>query len=287
MTMTDIAESAQIDPTCAGAVDLARAAATEVAAEPAHVGAHVGVYPVADDVVGIGAVHRFGSEHPGYVGWVWAVSLSRVADSDHVTVDEVWLEPSAGALSVPPWQPWSERVQPGDLGAGDVFPTSVDDPRLTAGFTAADDPESLIADQVLHPLQWQIGLGRARVLSTLGREDAADRWHSGEGGPNSAVARAAVDRCLSCGWLMPIAGHLGQAFGVCAQPMSPSDGRVVSFDHGCGAHSEVIAEPASPDVVEILIDEVGFDEIEREATVEVQESVVADSSEEEPAPADL
>jgi hypothetical protein len=74
--------------------------------------------------------------------------------------------------------------------------------------------------------------------------------------------------------------------------MSPSDGRVVSFDHGCGAHSEVVAEPASPDVVEILIDEVGFDEIEREASAEVQESEEAELSEEDelselPAPADL
>ena len=31
---------------------------------------------------------------------------------------------------------------------------------------------------------------------------------------------------------------LGQAFGVCSNLLSPADGRVVSFDHGCGGHSE-------------------------------------------------
>ena len=101
MSMTEFAEAAdsvEADPACAGAVDLARAAAVEVAEIPTHVGAHQGVYPIAADVVGLGAVHRFVSEHPGYVGWVWAVSLSRVAESAEVTIDEVWLEPGEGAL---------------------------------------------------------------------------------------------------------------------------------------------------------------------------------------------
>ena len=29
-----------------------------------------------------------------------------------------------------------------------------------------------------------------------------------------------------------------QMFGVCANEWSPSDGKVVSLDHGCGAHSQ-------------------------------------------------
>jgi hypothetical protein len=32
-------------------------------------------------------------------------------------------------------------------------------------------------------------------------------------------------------------------FGVCANAWSPSDGQVVSLDHGCGAHSESDAPP--------------------------------------------
>ena len=37
---------------------------------------------------------------------------------------------------------------------------------------------------------------------------------------------------------MPMAGALRAVFGVCANGWSPSDGQVVSLDHGCGAHSE-------------------------------------------------
>ena len=35
-----------------------------------------------------------------------------------------------------------------------------------------------------------------------------------------------------------MAGALRAVFGVCANGWSPSDGQVVSLDHGCGAHSE-------------------------------------------------
>ena len=45
-------------------------------------------------------------------------------------------------------------------------------------------------------------------------------------------------------------GSLRQAFGVCGNLFAPDDGRAVSFDHGCGAHSEVLAEPA-PEVEEL------------------------------------
>ena len=36
-----------------------------------------------------------------------------------------------------------------------------------------------------------------------------------------------------------------QLFGVCANVYAPDDGKVVSLDHGCGAHSEVVADAAS------------------------------------------
>jgi hypothetical protein len=36
-----------------------------------------------------------------------------------------------------------------------------------------------------------------------------------------------------------LAGPLAETFGVCANGDANDDGRVVSFDHGCGAHSEV------------------------------------------------
>src|SRR5687768_18109890 len=47
--------------------------------------------------------------------------------------------------------------------------------------------------------------------------------------------------CSSCAYLVHLSGALRQVFGVCANEWSPSDGRVVSLDHGCGAHSETDA----------------------------------------------
>jgi Protein of unknown function (DUF3027) len=34
-------------------------------------------------------------------------------------------------------------------------------------------------------------------------------------------------------------------FGVCGNVYAPDDGRVVSLDHGCGAHSEIVVDTTS------------------------------------------
>ena len=112
---------------------------------------------------------EFASTHPGYVGWRWCCALS----GDPATVDEVWMQPAEGALIAAAWQPWSERVLPGDLAPGDVLPTDPDDPRLMAGYAQLDEVELV---EPLSPPQWSIGLGRERVLSPLGIDDAVDRW---------------------------------------------------------------------------------------------------------------
>ena len=52
------------------------------------------------------------------------------------------------------------------------------------------------------------------------------------------MAKAAPAACASCGFLVPVGGTLGQQFGLCANEMSPADGRVVDLGYGCGAHSE-------------------------------------------------
>ncbi len=52
------------------------------------------------------------------------------------------------------------------------------------------------------------------------------------------AALAASAPCSTCGFLLLLAGSLRTEFGVCANEWSPDDGRVVSMDHGCGAHSE-------------------------------------------------
>ena len=102
---------------------------------------------------------------------------------------------------------------------------------------------------------------RNRVLSLIGVDDAADRWLNGPGGPHTALAEAAPGECMSCGFLVRLGGLLGHAFGVCANEHSPSDGRVVTLDHGCGAHSEggeILSLAAAPPVV---LDSMGYDSL--------------------------
>jgi hypothetical protein len=36
-----------------------------------------------------------------------------------------------------------------------------------------------------------------------------------------------------------------QLFGGCANAYAPDDGQIVSSDHGCGAHSEILVEPVT------------------------------------------
>ena len=67
---------------------------------------------------------------------------------------------------------------------------------------------------------------------------AAERWYAGDGGPEAALAKSAPESCWSCGFLVRLSGHLAGTFGVCANGNANDDGRVVSVDHGCGAHSE-------------------------------------------------
>ncbi|MGI9195849.1 MAG: DUF3027 domain-containing protein [Candidatus Nanopelagicales bacterium] len=233
-----------VDAVAGGAVDLALSAVQEEA--PAGtVGQHLGAESDGDRA----ATHFFACLDPAYVGWRWAVTVSRIARARVATVDEVVLLPGADALIAPPWVPWSERVRPGDLGIGTIWVTPSDDPRLTAGLTGADDLAGLASPAPLSPGQWEIGLGRERVLSAYGRDVAADRWLDGERGPESAMARAVSLDCASCGFLITIGGPLGQAFGICAHDMSPADGQVVSLGFGCGAHSQ-IAETAPEQTIE-------------------------------------
>ena len=77
-------------------------------------------------------------------------------------------------------------------------------------------------------------------MSIVGRDQASKRWYEGDRGPNTPITQQAPKPCSSCGFFLAIAGSLRQAFGVCANAISPEDGRVVSVDHGCGAHSEAL-----------------------------------------------
>jgi hypothetical protein len=207
---------------------------TEV--EPDCVGAHVEVVAEAERVV----THLFECELASYRGWRWAVTVARAPRSRQVTICETVLLPGPDALLAPGWVPWQERLQPGDVGVGDLLPTPQDDPRLVPGYVQSDDP-------AVEEVAWELGLGRPRVMSREGRGETAQRWYDGRHGPLAEIAVAAprAARCGTCGFYLPLAGSMRQVFGVCGNVYAPDDGQAVSADHGCGAHSEVLAE-ASP-----------------------------------------
>ncbi|MFC4327514.1 DUF3027 domain-containing protein [Streptomyces andamanensis] len=270
------------DRLCAEAVDLARAAAEEAAA-PGVVGEHAGLVSEGDRVV----THFFECKEPGYRGWRWAVTVARASRAKIVTLDEAVLLPGPDALLAPEWVPWSERLRPGDMGPGDLLPTDAEDLRLEPGFSGEDEPapnsavseemaelaEAEDADVTAGPprnlptapsrgsvaaVAEELGMGRARVLSRYGLHTAADRWEEAYG-PQTPMAQAAPASCVSCAFLVPVGGSLGQAFGVCANEFSPADGRVVSLAYGCGGHSEAAVMPKPPQPAPPVVDETRVD----------------------------
>jgi hypothetical protein len=200
--------------------------------------------------------HSFACLSKGYRGWRWAVTVARAPRSRVVTVCEVVLLPGSDAILAPQWVPWQDRIAPGDLGPADVLAYRSDDPYLVPGFTITDE-----ADED-HEQVYELGLGRVRVLSLDGRSAAADRWYAGDRGPTGEEALHASAPCSTCGYFLPLSGGLRRAFGVCGNEWSPSDGRGVSVDHGCGAHSEtdVEAAPAMP-LPEPILDETGAEAV--------------------------
>jgi Protein of unknown function (DUF3027) len=260
------------DQVCAEAADLARAAAT-AAAGAEGVGDHLGVHAEGERVV----THLFDCLDPSYVGWRWAVTVARAPRSKMVTVDETVLLPGPGALLAPPWVPWQDRLRPGDLGVGDLLPAPPDDERLVPLVTLEGD--DAVIDWYLDGEQEgpaesaePPAPGRSRVLSAAGRESAAARWYSSEHGPRSPLAHAAPAPCVSCGFFVPLSGELGRVFGACANAYAPDDGRVVSADHGCGAHSESVIWRATTRAIKPVIDEFGYDMVDLPG-VSVEETV--------------
>ncbi|MGR6971157.1 DUF3027 domain-containing protein [Streptomyces cynarae] len=289
------------DRLCAEAIDLARTAAEEAAA-PGVVGEHSGMVSEGDRVV----THFFECKELGYRGWRWAVTVARASRAKVVTVDETVLLPGPDALLAPEWVPWSERLRPGDLGPGDLLPTDAEDLRLEPGFTGEEEPlpnaavsgemaELVEAEDAevtggtpanlpiapsrgsISAVAEELGMRRARVLSRYGLHVAADRWEEAFGA-KTPMAQAAPASCVSCGFLVPIGGSLGQAFGVCANEFSPADGRVVSLSYGCGGHSEAAVMPKTPRPAPPVVDETKVEPFPLRPSPEGSVPAVADES---------
>jgi hypothetical protein len=273
------------DEACAQAVDLARAVAQDMAVA-GQVGPHRGIEVDGDRVV----THLFDCQDPAYTGWRWAITVARASRAKLVTVSEGVLLPGPDSLLAPDWIPWRDRVRPGDVGVGDLLPVGQDDERLVpAAVLEGDDgvldwddsadweggQDLLAAMNLTAAAEGSLAEGppaeqppaadaspapvRARVLSAIGRDETAARWYGGEHGPSTPLAHAAPAPCATCGFLVRLGSPLGRVFGVCANEYAPDDGKVVSLDHGCGAHSEAIT-PAGPfGTIAPVVDELGYD----------------------------
>lgn len=253
--------SSKPDTVLAEAVDTARTALLEVV-DAVEVGEHEGARAEGERLV----THGFAATRPGYRGWRWSVTLTRASRSKLATVNEIVLLPGADALLAPEWLPWRDRIRPDDLGPGDLLLTDQDDARLVPGWLANEpDIDPGLDLDIVHELKTELDLGRPRVLSAEGREEAAERWLVGSHGPDAPVAKSAPATCATCGFVVRLTGPLGTVFGVCANASAPDDGRVVSFDHGCGAHSEAqLAKASQPQPLpEPVFDTIGYDDIER------------------------
>ena len=285
--------SKEPDQLCAEAVDLARKALTTpddsipgngglggaVRVRPELVGDHLGVEASGERVV----THFFACLDQAYVGWRWAVTVARAPRSKVITVDETELLPGQDALLAPAWVPWQDRLRPGDVGIGDLLPTSADDERLvpfitldgddavTDWFLPRPDSENLEAAGPAEPSELPAP-GRVRTLSAFGRDDTAERWYDSDHGPRTPLSHAAPAHCVSCGFYLPLSGGLGRLFGACGNAYAPDDGRVVSADHGCGAHSEAIATGPALQATAPVIDEFGYDLVDLPG-VSVEETV--------------
>ena len=179
------------------------------------------------------ATYLFAADIAGYRGWRWCITVAKVDEDATPTVCDVVILPGPDSLLAPDHIPYMDRILPEDITPGVIVPSILEDTRLVPGTNALVQDEDLDATET-----FDLGLMRPRVLSIEGRDQASKRWYLGDRGPNTPLAQGAPKPCASCGFFIPIAGSLRSAFGVCANAIAPDDARVVSVDHGCGAHSE-------------------------------------------------
>lgn len=252
-----VPKAVKADAVTAAALDQAKQAAEEAASDFG-VGEHLGVLAEGERVV----THFFECTHPGYPGWRWAVTMTRALRARVATITEVTLVPGDGALLAPAWVPWSDRIHAGDVAPGTLLPTADNDPRLEPGFHGGemktdDDPAEWSATRAVAA---ELGLGRERILSAQGRNETAERWLDGDGGPDDQSSQLAPAHCVTCGYFVRLSGGLGRLFGACTNEFSPFDGQVVALEHGCGGHSDVVADERGIELPDPVFDTIGIDE---------------------------
>jgi len=101
-----------------GVLNNAKQAAIEDAGKAEYVGEF---YSIDSDEERV-ATYLFHAKLPGYTGWMWAVTVAKVDDQSDATICDVVLLPGAKALLAPNWVPYSQRIQPGDLGIINCWP---------------------------------------------------------------------------------------------------------------------------------------------------------------------
>ncbi|KAA0979019.1 DUF3027 domain-containing protein [Paeniglutamicibacter gangotriensis] len=143
-----------LDATLAKAIEPARSALLEIT-DASMIGEHVDALNDGERLV----THRFASLLPGYEGWCWFATLTRVprGQAKDLTVCEVGILPGDDALLAPAWVPWAERVRPEEIdaerrvaeeaaaaAAGIELPVenAAQEPSATDAADAEADPES-------------------------------------------------------------------------------------------------------------------------------------------------
>lgn len=261
-------------------VEIARAALTEEVGQAA-VGDHLGAEQI-DEIV---FSHAFSARMAGYRGWYWSVLMATFADQERPTVSDVSLLPGSQSLRAPAWLPWSTRVQPGDHGVSALLPEADDDQRLVPGFTSEELVEQW--QEVPNLIWWQVGIGRKHLLSVTGRDQVVERWYSSPRGPNMEEEIDPAFRCATCAFYVPLSGAMGAVFGGCVNVFAHEEGKVVSFDHGCSAHSE-LPRASSPGAVSApFLDELGFESVVASEGDEDTEVANEDSEQTDPEPPEL
>lgn len=95
----------ELDPVLAASIDTARAALAEITPDET-IGELVATVAQGEHVVSL----QFANLMSGYPGWLWTATLSRIDETEAVSVLEVELLPGEGAVLAPDWVPWTVRM---------------------------------------------------------------------------------------------------------------------------------------------------------------------------------